>query len=106
MVVFVNMDDQSIMNIKFILYCFENMSGLKINYDKSEIFVLGCTPEVEQRVAETLNCNVGKFPMKYLGVMVDCKHMTVSDLSYIYQKVEKKGPDMAECRIVFGREDG
>jgi hypothetical protein len=90
MVVFVNMDDQSIMNIKFILYCFENMSGLKINYDKSEIFVLGCTPEVEQRVAETLNCNVGKFPMKYLGVMVDCKHMTVSDLSYIYQKVEKK----------------
>jgi hypothetical protein len=38
------------------------MSGLKINYDKSEIFVLGCTPEVEHRVAETLNCNVGKLP--------------------------------------------
>jgi hypothetical protein len=89
-VVFINMDGQSIMNIKFILYCLENMSGLKINYDKSEIFVLGCSPEVEQRVAETLNCNVGKFPMKYLGVMVDCKHMTVSDLSYIYQKVEKR----------------
>jgi hypothetical protein len=30
--------------------------------------------------------------MKYLGVMVDNKHMTVSKLSYIYQKVEKRVP--------------
>jgi hypothetical protein len=47
-VVFIDMDDQSIMNIKLILYCFENMSGLKIDYDKSEIFVLVCTLEVER----------------------------------------------------------
>jgi hypothetical protein len=101
-VVFINMDDQSVMNIKFILYYFENMSGLKINYDKSEIFVLGCTPEAEHRVAEILNCNVGKFPMKYLGVMVDCKHMTVSDLSYVYQKVEKKVPTWQNVGLSSG----
>jgi hypothetical protein len=47
-VVFIDMDDQSIMNIKLILYCFENMSGLKIDYDKSEIFVLVRTLEVER----------------------------------------------------------
>jgi hypothetical protein len=68
------------------------MSGLKINYDKSEIYVLGCTIDEEQKVVDILNCKVGKFPMKYLGVMVDNKHMTVSDLSYIYQKVEKRVP--------------
>jgi hypothetical protein len=83
-IIFLNLDDQLIMNIKFLLYYFENMSGLKINYDKSEIFVLGYTPEVEQIVAEILNCIVGKLTMKYLGVMVDNKHMTVIDLSYIY----------------------
>lgn len=35
------MDEQTIINIKFILYCFENMYGLKINYEKSEVFVMG-----------------------------------------------------------------
>jgi hypothetical protein len=91
-IIFVDMDNQSIINIKFLLYCFENMSGLKINYEKSEIFALGCSEEEGRRIAEMLNCNIGRFPMKYLGVMADNKHMTVSDLSYIYQKVEKRVP--------------
>jgi hypothetical protein len=34
-------DEDSIENTKFLLYCFENMSGLKINYHKSEVIVLG-----------------------------------------------------------------
>jgi hypothetical protein len=38
---FLNMNDQSIIHTKFLLYCFENMSGLKINYQKSKIFALG-----------------------------------------------------------------
>lgn len=27
--------------VKFLLYCFEEMLGLKINYTKSEVFVVG-----------------------------------------------------------------
>jgi hypothetical protein len=53
-------------------------------------------------VSETLNCNVGKFPMKYLGVVVDCKHMMVSDLNYIYQKVEKKVPTWQSVGLSSG----
>ncbi|KAK1694221.1 hypothetical protein QYE76_010918 [Lolium multiflorum] len=33
--------DEDIANLKFLLMCFEDMSGLKINYHKSEVFVLG-----------------------------------------------------------------
>jgi hypothetical protein len=29
-----------IMSLKFILYCFENMSGMKVNYHESEVYVL------------------------------------------------------------------
>jgi hypothetical protein len=68
------------------------MSGLKINYEKSEIYVLGSSTEEEVKITESFNCKIGKLPMKYLGVMVDNKHMTVSKLSYIYQKVEKRVP--------------
>ena len=28
-------------NLKFLLLCFEAISGLKINFDKSEVVVLG-----------------------------------------------------------------
>jgi hypothetical protein len=52
-IVFLNHDDQSIYNTKFLLYCFENMSGLKINYEKSEVFVLGCSDEEKKS-----GCNV------------------------------------------------
>jgi hypothetical protein len=31
-IVLLNMDEQSIIHTKFLRYCFENMSGLKINY--------------------------------------------------------------------------
>jgi hypothetical protein len=41
-------DDDSIENMKFILYCFEWMSGLKINYHKSETYILGVDNEERQ----------------------------------------------------------
>lgn len=34
-------DEESITNIKLLLYCFEWMSGLKINYHKSEVVTFG-----------------------------------------------------------------
>jgi hypothetical protein len=91
-IIFLNFDDQSIYNTKFLLYCFEDMSGLIINYEKSEVFVLGCSDEEQKRVAEMFNCNSGNLPMKYVGVMVNNKHMTTSDLSYVHLKVEKRIP--------------
>jgi membrane-associated protease RseP (regulator of RpoE activity) len=40
-IIFLSLDEQTILNTKFLLYCFEDMSGLKINYQKSEVFVMG-----------------------------------------------------------------
>jgi hypothetical protein len=36
-----DIDNKYITNVRFLLYCFENMYELKINYHKSEIIVLG-----------------------------------------------------------------
>lgn len=38
-VILLDRDDQSIRHIKFLLYCFELMSGLQINYEKSKVIV-------------------------------------------------------------------
>jgi hypothetical protein len=40
-VIFFDIEDEYVANLKFILYCFEEMLGLKINFHKSEVIVLG-----------------------------------------------------------------
>src|SRR3954470_21478109 len=42
--------DLDIANLKFLLLCFEAMSGLKINFDKSEVVVLGYSAEDRRRI--------------------------------------------------------
>jgi hypothetical protein len=42
--IFVEKNDISIANLKFILICFELLSGLKINFHKSEVIVMGVSP--------------------------------------------------------------
>ena len=89
-VIMVHPDEKSISAMKFILYCFEWMSGLKINYHKSEIVVFGCEKDEEQRIANMLNYKVGKFPMKYLGVPISDHHSGVRSFFDIQNKMRKK----------------
>jgi hypothetical protein len=80
-ILLLDLDDSSIANLKFILIAFEILSGLKINYLKSEVIVMGALPSEQARVAQALNCKEGKFPFTYLGfpmfdralTMVDCE---------------------------------
>jgi mannosylglycoprotein endo-beta-mannosidase len=101
-IIFLNMDEQSIIYTKFLLYCFENLSGLKINYQKSEVYVLGCSEGQTAKVAQMFNCNVGQLPMKYLGVMVHNRHMTASELNYVAAKVEKRIPTWQNVGLSSG----
>jgi hypothetical protein len=79
--------DEGIANLKLLLLCFENMSGLKINFDKSEVLVMGVTAREQRRVASMLNYKLGQFPIKYLGLPVSDKALRVSDWDFLPQKV-------------------
>ncbi|KAL6640643.1 hypothetical protein ACP70R_021766 [Stipagrostis hirtigluma subsp. patula] len=89
-VLFLENDDISIRNVKWILYCFEMLSGLKINYQKSEIFVFGVEIEEQVRIAEIFNCNIGTLPMKYLGIPVTDGNLRVIDFDVTANRAEKK----------------
>jgi hypothetical protein len=78
------------------------MSGLKINYEKSEVFVLGCSDEEQKSAAEMFNCNIGVLPLEYLGILVNNKHMSAADLSYVHIKVEKKVPTWQSVGLSSG----
>jgi hypothetical protein len=85
-------DEDSIANAKFLLYYFENILGLKINYHKSEVTVLGVSEEESARIASLLNCRGVSLPMKYLGIPVNNKKLYVANLMYVGVKVEKRLP--------------
>jgi hypothetical protein len=65
-------------NLKFILYLFKNISGLKINFHKSEIYCFGKAMEIEDLYADIFTCPIGNLPIKYLGLPIDNKKLNKS----------------------------
>jgi hypothetical protein len=71
-------DLENARNIKFILCLFEQISGLKINFHKSEIYCLGAAKEKAQYYSEIFTFPVADLPMKYLGMPIDENNLAVS----------------------------
>ncbi|KAM0922736.1 hypothetical protein ACQ4PT_005968 [Festuca glaucescens] len=79
-----------IQNLKFLLLCFEEMSGLRINFDKSEVVVLGYPPKEQQRIADNLNCRLASFPITYLGMPIRDSRILIKDLAPLVGRVRMK----------------
>jgi hypothetical protein len=75
----IQLNDVGIANLKFLLLSFENMSGLKINFSKSEVLVLGLDHIEQRRIANLLNYILGTFPITYLGLPVSDKRLSLKD---------------------------
>jgi hypothetical protein len=89
-VLFIQNTEENIVNLKFLLFCFEEMSRLKINYHKSEVYTIGNGEVETELIANAFNCKVGKFPMKYLGLPISYKRLSKEELSNSTRKVEKR----------------
>jgi hypothetical protein len=61
-----NIDQEQ--NIKLLLSAFEKNSGLKINYNQSEIFYFGQAKDEERRYEQLFRCQIGSYPFRYLGI--------------------------------------
>ena len=80
-------EELDIANLKFLLLCFEDMSGLKINFHKSEIYVLDRPPLEQQRIAHMFNCKLGEFPFMYLGLPISDHKLTIEQWNYLVNKL-------------------
>jgi hypothetical protein len=83
-------DDLTVANLKDILLCFESMSGLRINFHKSEVMVLGMDQEDGPRIARMLNFKLGSFPFSYLGLPISDRTLTATDWGPLAAKVGKR----------------
>uniref|UniRef100_A0A0A9GMQ9 Uncharacterized protein n=1 Tax=Arundo donax TaxID=35708 RepID=A0A0A9GMQ9_ARUDO len=69
------------------------MSSLKIIFQKSEVIVLGSDNEIASTYADIFHCQVGNFPITYLGVPVSPSRLRVHDWS----KLGEKNAQKARC---------
>ena len=67
---FCEADKEEILNIKRILRCFEVMSGLKVNFQKSVVCRMGIEDDLVNEMASALRCSKQRLPLKYLGLSI------------------------------------
>jgi hypothetical protein len=82
-------DEQSIIYMKFILHCFEWLSGLKINYHKSGAYVFEMDEEEKGKISNMLNCRLGEMPLKLLPLM---ELLGMGAFDGVAEKVAKRVP--------------
>jgi hypothetical protein len=69
---------------------FELMAGLKINFNKSEIMTINDEDNLTATYAALFKCQIGTFPIKYLGVPVSPSRLHVADWLPILEKSNKR----------------
>lgn len=86
------MDDnlEQAKNMKLLLCVFEQLSGLKINFHKSELFCYGAAKESEEQYTQLFGCASGTLPFKYLGIPMIHRKLRNSDWDVVVQRFEKK----------------
>ena len=62
-IIFLDNSETNFEILKFLLLCYESMSGMKINYSKSAVFAIGIEQDELVRIAAVFGCKVGPFPI-------------------------------------------
>lgn len=89
-ILFINNDSDSILGVKRVLQCFEILSGLHINFDKSSLY--GFHEDHDQLVqwAEMLGCRVGFGPISYLGASIGTPSTSIKFWNPLLDKIEDR----------------
>jgi hypothetical protein len=78
-IIFMDHDLHKAQNMNLLLCAFEQVSGLKINFHKSELFFFGEAQEVADQYAEMLGCRIGEFSLTYLVIPIHYRKLNNAD---------------------------
>jgi hypothetical protein len=82
-------DLEKAINLKLFLYLYEMMASLKINFSNNEIVMINDGEDLALAYAETFNCQIGYFSIKYLGVPASPSRLHVADWLPLLEKMLK-----------------
>ena len=67
-IIFCDADPEQLLYIRMVLTCFEAVTGLRVNMNKSEMVPVGDAAKLPT-LATRLSYNIGSLPMNYLGCL-------------------------------------
>jgi hypothetical protein len=89
-ILFMDHDLDEARDLKLVLSAFEKLSGLKINFHKSELFCYGKAKDVEHEYVKLFGCDTGDYPFKYLGIPMHHKRINNKDWQGVEERIQKK----------------
>ena len=73
----------------WVFLWFEVASGLSINWDKSELILVGMVSNMNELAAE-LGCWVGSLPTTYLGLLLGVAHKSMAVREGVEERLRKR----------------
>jgi hypothetical protein len=89
-ILFMEHNLEKTVNIKLIFCIFEQLSGLKINFHKSEIFCFGKAEDEVDQYKSIFGCEAGSLPFKYLGIPIHYRRLLNKEWNPVEDRFEKK----------------
>jgi hypothetical protein len=79
-----------LVEVKIMLSAFEQLSGPKINFHKSEMFCYGKAKDWHFEYSRIFGCELGAMPFRYLGIPMHHKRLSNSDWKDLLDKFQKR----------------
>jgi hypothetical protein len=86
-ILFSSADFSQLLNLKHVIIWFEQISGMRVNFHKSEIITLNLEMKDTKKIASIFNCPIGSFPLKYLGVPLHYDKLPREELQPLVDKL-------------------
>ncbi|GJS06816.1 reverse transcriptase domain, reverse transcriptase zinc-binding domain protein, partial [Tanacetum coccineum] len=86
-------DKENAKSLMCILKCFEEVSGLKVNYNKSKIYGIGVNEEELEEMARWMGCSIGKFLFIYLGLSIGENMRRIKSWGPVLEIIKKRLAD-------------
>ncbi|GJY92863.1 putative RNA-directed DNA polymerase, partial [Tanacetum coccineum] len=85
-----------------ILKCFEEVSGLRVNYNKSKLYGIGVEDRELSDMARWMGCGIGEFPFMYLGLSIGENMRRINDWKVMVDKFKSRLADWKAKTMSFG----
>ncbi|GKV49692.1 hypothetical protein SLEP1_g56430 [Rubroshorea leprosula] len=99
-IIFGKATEENVWATKCIMRIFEVVSGLKINYGKSQLMGVCVEEDWQMRMAFMLNCKQGVMPFKYLGVPIGGNPRNVIMWKPLIESFKKKLSGWKDWQLV------
>ncbi|KAK4387116.1 putative ribonuclease H protein [Sesamum angolense] len=98
---FCRADIPSIRVIKHTLSEFAELSGLKVNPNKSQIILSRAVQQEKQQMIDILGFQEGSLPVKYLGVPLISSSLTIADCKPLINKLDTRIAGWSHLSLTF-----